>query len=109
MARYRDGLKVATHIFEAAAWHYCLKVTCGGCGHSSVFDPHQLWQLFRSKHWDDDLKSAPARFWCRPCSTKAGKRVKRARIELVRDQADDHGLPFPDEGTWKREVNRFRS
>ena len=109
MVPYKNGLKVATHIFEAAAWHYQLKVICGACGHSSVFDPHQLWELFRKRRWDDDLRSAPQRFWCRQCGARVGKRIKRARIELVEDKADDHGLPFPDEGIWKREINRFRS
>ena len=109
MARYKDGVRVATTLFEAAAFHYCIKAICGGCGHSAVFDPHQLWWLFRKKHWDDNLRAAPQRFWCRQCGAKFGKRVKRARFELVREEPGDHGLPFPDKGEWKREVNRFRS
>lgn len=109
MVRYKDGLKVATHIFEAAAWQYTIRVTCGACKHSTVFDPHQLWWLFRKKSWDDDLKSAPGRFWCRPCATKCGRKVKRATLLLVTDEAEDHGLPFPDIGEWKRAVSRFRS
>jgi len=42
MAHYRDGLKRATCLFEAAAWHRAVKVRCG-CGHFAVFDPHGLW------------------------------------------------------------------
>lgn len=109
VAKYKDGFRVATTIFEAAAFHYAIKVTCGACNHSSVFDPHQLWELFRKRHWAEDLRSIPQRFWCRQCGARIGERVKRARIELVREKADEHGLSFPDVGEWKRAVNRFRN
>jgi hypothetical protein len=109
MARYKDGLKVATHVFEAAAWHHNLKVTCGSCGHHAVFDPHKLWWLFTRKGWDDRLTDASRRFWCRQCGARVGKRIKAAAIELVRETAQDHGLPFPPEAEWKRAVNRIRS
>ena len=109
MARYKDGLKVATHVFEAAAWHQNVRVSCGTCGHSSTFDPHKLWWLFTRKGWDDGLAEASRRFWCRKCGARVGKRIKTARIELVRDPAQDHGLPFPPEVEWKRAVSRFRS
>jgi hypothetical protein len=109
MARYKDGLKVATDVFEAAAWRYNLEVSCGSCGHASVFDPHRLWWLFTRKGWDDRLTEASRRFWCRPCGARVGKRIKTAAIELVRDPAQEHGLPFPPEAEWKRATSRFRS
>ena len=110
MVGYKHGLKVATHIFEAAAWHYGIRVTCCVCGHSSVFDPHKLWWLFWKKGWDDRLAVARVRFWCRVCGARTGTRVKQADIDLTPDAPpDDHGLDFPPEAEWKKAVSRFRS
>src|SRR3546814_1180914 len=64
MRNTRDGLRRATHIFEAAAWHYALKPVCR-CGHSATFNPHGLWWHFQKRHWDDNLRDARRRFWCR--------------------------------------------
>lgn len=109
VARYsKDGLRVATNIFEAAAWHYAVKVTCR-CGHSATFDPHGLWWRFHRKSWDDYLGKAGQRFWCRQCSTRIGRRVRPVKLELVQQTKDDITLEMPDEREWKRAVNRFRS
>ena len=83
MAAYRDGAKVATHIFEAAAWQYGIRATCRGCRHASVFDPHALWWLFERKGWDD--------------------------LALVREMPTVATLPLPPETEWKRAISRFRS
>lgn len=48
---YKDGLPLATNLFEAAVWHKAIKVTCG-CGHAVTYDPHGLWWLFERKGWD---------------------------------------------------------
>ncbi|AUW59456.1 hypothetical protein C1T17_16530 [Sphingobium sp. SCG-1] len=108
MSRYRDGLRVATNIFEAAAWHYTLKPVCGTCGHHALFDPHGLWWLFERKRWDDRLTLAAKRFRCIPCLEKRGQRVRRASLYLVKD-APTTLLPLPDEREWKRALSRFRS
>ena len=109
MARYsREGLKVATCLFEAAAWHYAVKVGCG-CGHFAVFDPHGLWWHFYRKGWPDDLRSARAKMWCRLCRYSTGKKVRPRRIDLIKPAPPGLiTLPLPDEREWKRVVNRFR-
>ena len=108
MARYRDGLRVATCLFEAAAWHYAVKITCS-CGHSVSFNPHGLWWHFRRNGLPDDLRNIGASFWCRPCTARRGHRVRPVQVELVRESETDFRLEMPDEREWKREVNRFRS
>src|SRR3546814_20156731 len=69
MRNTRDGLRRATHIFEAAAWHYALKPVCR-CGHSATFNPHGLWWHFQQRHWDDNLRSDERRVgkeWVSKC------------------------------------------
>ena len=109
MARYsNDGLRVATCLFEAAAWHYAVKVSCR-CGHSATFDPHGLWWLFHRKGWPDDLRSARAKMWCKRCRQSAGVKVRPRRIDLVKPYPSRTiTLPLTDEREWKRIVNRFR-
>lgn len=107
MTVFRDGLKVATHLFEAAAWHYQVEVACTRCGRATVFDPHQLWWLFRRRHWDDRIDGAARRFACRDCRATGARAA--ATITLVEKPVVDHGLPFPPEGEWKKAVGRFRS
>ncbi|GLT00148.1 hypothetical protein GCM10007897_15320 [Sphingobium jiangsuense] len=107
MARYsKDGLKIATNLFEAAAWHYTVKVICR-CEHSATFDPHGLWYHFHRLGWDDDLKRACKCFWCRPCAHRFGRRVRPIRIELVREPPQI-SLPLPTDREWKRIVSRWR-
>ena len=108
MARYANGLKVATRIFEAAAWHYSVKPVCGRCGHHALFHPHGLWWLFQRKGWDDRLSAAARRFRCIPCLTTEGKLVRQARLYLAKD-TPTVVLPMPDEREWKRALSRFRS
>lgn len=103
MATYRDGAKVATHLFEAAAWQYAIRATCRGCRHASIFDPHALWWLFQRKGWDDRLKAAASRFRCIRCG-KTG-----ADLVLVREMPTVATLPLPPENEWKRAISRFRS
>lgn len=110
MARYVDGLKFATHIWEAAAMHKGIKVSClvPTCDHSAVFDPHCLWGLFERRRWDDHFPVAQRRFWCRPCSKIAGFHVKRARMVATLDEVTDKTLPFPAESDWRRFLSRHR-
>lgn len=109
MSQNRDGLRRATHIFEAAAWHRAVLVTCSRCPHSATFNPHGLWWRFHRKGWDDHLGAARQRFWCRECARAIGKRVRPARLELVEERDGDVRLEMPDEREWKRAVGRFRS
>lgn len=106
MARYVDGLKVPTTIFEAAAFHYDVKVSCR-CGHSAVFAPHGLWWKFYRKGWNDNFIDARERFYCRTCWMAAKGKARPIRIESVK-QLIVIELPLPDERVWKREQRRFR-
>jgi hypothetical protein len=106
--RYRDGLKQASCLFDAAAWHYAVKISCR-CGHSAAFDPHGLWWLFHRKGWPDDFRSARAKFWCRRCRESTGEKVRPRLLELVRSNSERLiTLPMPSEREWKRIVNRVR-
>jgi hypothetical protein len=108
VARYtQDGLKEPTDLFEAAAYHYAVKVTCK-CGHSASFDPHGLWWWFHRRSWDDRLHKIAPRFWCRHCADRfRGVRQRPIKIELLNGPAQIT-LPLPDEQRWKREIRRHR-
>ena len=112
MAYYRDGLKVPTHIWEAAAMHQLVRVSCraGRCNNTGTYDPHCLWGLFRSRGWDDSFASAQHRFWCRVCSDFAGFKVKAATMKSLGTSIGDvtHPLPFPNERDWKAFLSRHR-
>lgn len=109
MARYRDGLRVAVTIFEAAAWHYAVRVTCAWCPRSATFNPHGLWWHFHRRGLDDRLSVAHRRFWCRDCAARLGGRVAARPLEIVRESAEDVVLTLPPENEWKRMINRFRN
>jgi hypothetical protein len=108
VARYtHDGLKLPTDLFEAAAYHYTVKVMCR-CGHSATFDPHGLWWWFHRRGWDDRLRSIACRFWCRHCADRLrGARQRPTKVELVKDPPQIT-LPLPDQQRWKREIQRHR-
>ncbi len=112
MAYYRNGLKHPTHIWEAAAMHYLIRVECRAhrCGNGATFDPHALWGLFYKRNWDDHYRVAQHRFWCRPCSRIAGFKVKAARMCDIGTTMGDvtHLLPMPNERDWKAFLNRHK-
>jgi len=108
MSVNRGGLRVATHIFEAAAWHYSVKVSCSRCPHSAVFEAAGLWWLFHRRGWDDHLAVAREHFWCTKCAAGNGVRIKAGKLDLVHEEAT-RTLPSPDEREWKRAISRFRS
>lgn len=109
VARYsKDGLRIATNIFEAAAWRKGIKPVCK-CGHSAIFNPHGLWWRFECKGWDQQLGEARKRFWCVRCGQRSGRRVRPVRLELVEQSVGDIELPFPSDHEWKRAISRFRS
>lgn len=106
VARYRDGLKVATTIFEAAAWHYTVRAICR-CEHFGLFDPHGLWWYFNRKGWDDDLQRARRRLFCSRCCHRTGRRVRPVDLTLTRDPPVIN-LPLPTQSEWRRALSRFR-
>jgi hypothetical protein len=103
----KDGLRVATCAFEAAAWHRSVKVACR-CGHAAYFQAHGLWWLFQKRRWSDEFKEMPLRFVCSLCLVRHRKKVRPVLIEAVEHPATLN-LPMPDEREWKRAISRFRS
>src|SRR3546814_7773208 len=77
----KDGLRRATHIFEAAVWHYAVQVTCR-CGHSAKFHAASLWWRFERKGWNDSFRDATRHFWCRQCAARLGRRSEGHTSEL---------------------------
>ncbi len=107
MSRYEDGLRMATNIFEAAAYHHTIKVECGKCRHVNYFQPHGLWWRFQRKGWDDDFRSAKDRLYCWDCWKRLKRKVRPTRIETCKNPPKLK-LPLPDEREWKRALNRYR-
>jgi hypothetical protein len=103
---YKDGIPVATNLFEAAAWHKAIKVTCR-CGHTVTFDPHGLWWLFERKGWDMRFGKMREHFACMVCRDERPSAGRPIRVEPV-DGAADVSLPMPPEREWKRALTRFR-
>ncbi|WP_206377376.1 hypothetical protein [Sphingobium sp. TB-6] len=106
VARYDDDLKLATCIFEAAAWHYSVRVVCR-CRREGLFDAHGLWWKFQRKGWSDDFREAKRRLYCRACTQRTGRKVRPITMETSNKPAKIR-LPLPDEREWKRAVSRFR-
>ena len=103
MARFdKDGARVPTNLFEAAAWHYAVVATCRKCGSVAVFDPHALWYHFERRTWDNNFASVGRRMKCKTC--KAG-----AFIGWSRKAETTVEMPMPPASEWKRAINRFRS
>jgi hypothetical protein len=108
VASYRNGLKLATCLFEAAAWHYAVKIGCG-CGHFAFFDSHGLWWHFHRRGLDDAFPSVRQKMWCTVCWHTQFAKVRPRRLDLVKPHAGALvRLPLPDDREWKRMVNRFR-
>ncbi|RYE70462.1 MAG: hypothetical protein EOP17_00630 [Rhizobiaceae bacterium] len=106
MSHYLDGLPVADNLFEAAAWHKAIKVTCR-CGHFATFDPHGLWWHFECKGWDMRLREARWHFACKVCRDVLRQRVRPDRLEPISGPGSIR-LPWPPEREWKRAQSRFR-
>ena len=106
MARYRDGLKVATCIFEAAAWHYSVRVAGRGW-REGLLEAHGLSWNFQRNGWSDDFREAKRRFYCKACSQRYGRKVRPLVMETS-NKPPRHRFPLPDEREWKKAVNRFR-
>ncbi|CAM8655423.1 hypothetical protein [Sphingobium cupriresistens] len=108
MARYVGDLKKPTCLFEAAAWHYAVQVSCA-CGHTATFDPHGLFWRFYKKGWPYDFRSTRSKMWCRICRARTGRKVRPRRLDLLNKHPREMiVLEMPDESEWKRLINRFR-
>jgi len=109
MSRNIDGLRVPTHLFEAAVWRYNIRVSCPMCRKSAVFEAVGLWYRFHQKRWDDDLRNARDKLWCKPCSHRLGKRVRPRKLELTKEGPATRHLPDPSDIEWKNALSRFRA
>jgi hypothetical protein len=110
MAYYKGGLKIPTQLWEAAAMHRLIKVSCTiqGCPNVGLFDPHALWWHFYKRGWSDTLTVAQHRFYCRRCSGVADFRVKRAYIAMADTGEPNRPMPMPPEREWKRFLSRHK-
>jgi hypothetical protein len=108
MSAIRDGLRVATTIFEAAVWQHTIKVACRRCPNFSVFEAAGLWWHFERRGWDHQLKHASARFYCIYCAKSARQRIRPRPLQLVRDEPNRF-LPPPPDRDWKRALSRFKT
>lgn len=110
MSVWRDGLPHPTVIFEAAVWHYLVKVSCSRCPHFTLFEPPGLWWRFHKKDWNQNFSDAWARFWCSQCAIQGDLKVRPRRLEAVKwnDRLPTTKLPDPDIWAWKRATRQFR-
>lgn len=108
MSVYRNGAPFPATVFEAAALHYSIKVFCGRCPNTVVFEPAGVWWHFHRRGWSDGLGDARKRFWCTQCALGGVARARPKRIEAVRERYQK-ALPPPDDREWKRHTRRFRT
>jgi len=100
-------MRIATNVFEAAAFHKSVKVACR-CGHIAYFQAHGLWWLFQRRRWSDEFKDMSERFYCSLCLVRHQRKVRPTVIKASQE-ADTLTLPMPDEREWKQALSRFRS
>lgn len=102
MQNTSDGLRRATHIFEAAVWHYAVLVTCR-CGHSAKFHAASLWWAVRAQGWNDSFRDATPRVY--PFAIGHGMSIP-LRPPVLQGVIE---LEMPDDREWKRAMRRFRT
>ncbi len=96
VARYtHDGLKLPTTLFEAAAFHKNIRITCTVCKNHHVVQAAALWWLFHRRGWDGNFSLAVERFYCLKCTHFYGTRLKRATMSITAD-SPTVSLPLPD-------------
>ena len=98
----------AQDLWDAAAQHSNVRVTCRRCAASKIFHAAALWWLFQCNGWSGRLGDVRRRFYCAVCWARHRQRVYRPELEPVDDAATDTSLPLPSELDWKREARRRR-
>lgn len=104
----RDLVNPIQDLFDAAARHLNVRLTCPVCGHSAVLSAPALWWRFERMGWQDRLREVPRRCRCLHCAFRRGRDVPRPKLELVADDPTDARLPLPSELDWRRELRRRR-
>jgi hypothetical protein len=98
----REKLNPVRDLFDAAAQHYAIKLTCRRCRHQRIFDPHALWYLFEKKGWPDYLRDVRRRCRCAECG------AREPTLDLVHEAPTGEPLKMPSEQEWKRMRTRRR-
>lgn len=89
-------------LWDAAAHHSSIKLTCRGCRHQRVFHGAALWYLFEKKGWPDWLRDVPKKLRCAHCGTR------RPTLDLTEEDPTGEALPLPSKTEWKRAASRRR-
>jgi hypothetical protein len=98
----RDKVNPVQDLFDAAAQHYAIKLTCRRCRHQRIFNPHALWHLFDKNGWPDWLRDVRKRCRCTECG------ARDPALDLVNEPETGEPLPMPSESEWKRMSRRRR-
>jgi hypothetical protein len=97
-----DGQRIASDLFECAAWHMAIVATCRRCKREAVFDPHALWHLYQRKGWRNDLRSVQRQLKGKGCGASAF-------LALSRDKPSTVPLEMPSALGWKQAIGRYRA
>jgi hypothetical protein len=98
----RESANPVLNLWDAAAQHYDLRVTCWNCKRRAVFESAAVWLHFDRKGWSERLQHVPTKFRCRACGNRY------PCLDLVNENPTDTSLPLPSDREWKREARRRR-
>ena len=98
----RDLVNPVRDLFDAAAHHYALKLTCQGCRRQRIFAAAAVWWHFKRKGLADRLRDVPKRFRCKDCGRRGPS------LDLVHEEPNDGSLPLPSDLDWKHELRGRR-
>ena len=102
------GLHPLRDLFDAAARHKSVKLTCVRCRHANILSAAALWWLFQRNGWKDRFGDVRRRCVCLYCWRRHGFKIRNPVLELVDEAPRDLTLPMPSELDWKRELRRRR-
>lgn len=74
---------------------------------TAYFQEHRLWWRFRKKLWSDEFRDTPGRFYCSRCLAIHRRKARPQLVEASTEPAEIT-LPMPEEGEWKRAIQKFR-
>lgn len=96
------SMKPAIHRLDDLRLHALnLRVECGDCGHSAVFDGQVIWRWFALNRWDGVLNKVSDHMMCSICGS---------RPATFAPTSDAPTVVFgpKDEAEWKSAVRRLR-
>ncbi len=89
-------------LWDVAAHHKSVRLTCRTCRHERVLHGAALWTLFEKKGWLDWLRDVPIKLRCAQCG------AKRPELTVTEDDPTGEALPLPSHSEWKRAASRRR-